>query len=254
MSNETTASAKQALLNSGTLTQDANARVIVNGTKTITPIVAYLIKEGKADSQSEFNSLLSCIEKLQRSIMTAAVEANYNITNLHFVSLSRLAISLICETGLEVNEQTIDSITRICTELLDLETIHAESIQSELTEDDFALQFVGMARLSCVIIKHLIECGNENYEDDLLDIINNTVACVDTHIDEIMDNFINEETAPFVRNQLLLCSAEIFDAIMTHTKQGNSRRPINTHLVNKLFEQAYEPYIQAITVKAQLKE
>lgn len=254
MSNETVVSAKQALLNSGTLKQDTNAREIINGTKTITPIVSYLIKEGKANSQAEFSSLLSCIEKLKCSIITSAVEANYNITNLHFVSLSRLGISLICESDFEINEQNIDSITRICTELLDLESIHAESIQGELTEDDFALQFVGMAQLSCVILKHLIECGNENYEDDLLDIINNTVACVDSHIDEIMDTFINEETAPLIRNQLLASASEIFDAIVTYTKQNNSRTPLNTPLVNKLFEQAFEPYIQVITVKAQLKE
>ena len=253
MTDNVAASAKQALLNSGTLTEEENARVIINGAKTLTPIVAKLTREGKAGSKDDFNSLLSFIQLLQSSLVKSALEANYNVTNLHYVSLSRLAISLACETGIKNHEDNIDIISRICIELFDLEKIHADSMLGELTEDDFALQFIGISKLTSVILKHLIKCGNDNYEDDLLDILNNTISCVDKHIDDISDKFINGSTAPLIRNQLLLCASEIFDAILAYTQQDSSLHPVNIPLVNKLFEQAYEPYIQAITVKAELK-
>lgn len=260
------ASALAALQKSGTLpggncvsnthraNQQEKQREIINGVKTITPIISHLIKKDRLEQQGAFSALMDNIKLLQHKILVKAVDNDYNITPKHYVAINRLAMHIICSTEYECASVPSDTIASWCVQLFDMDDIYSDSMLGEYTDDDFALQFMAVSKLSSSITKHIIGTNyNSDQDDAIAELMTATIERVDSHIDVIYDQFIAPHSSLNIRSHLIHQSADIIAAILEKDKVNNTQT-LNIPLINKKFDIAYSNYIEAITLCAEARD
>ncbi|MGP4943194.1 hypothetical protein [Pseudoalteromonas nigrifaciens] len=262
--NSTSASPLAALQKSGTISssQATNSnghadngmqKEIVNGVKTLTPIIAHLIRQGTHESPRAFTDLMDSIKKLQQQILIKATEFSYRILPKHYVAINRLAMHVICSNEYDQGQFTSEEITSWCVQLFYMDDIYADSMLGEHTDDEFALQFMAVSKLTSVIIKYIINVDFSGDHDDVLsEIMTATIETVDSHIDDIYEQFIAPNSSMYIRNHLITQSSEILAAIL-EVEKSNYSQSINASLINKKFDIAYRNYIAAITLRAETR-
>jgi hypothetical protein len=240
--------------NSHKINREEKQREIINGVKTITPIVSHLIKKDQLEQQGAFSELMDDIKLLQHQILVKAADSNYNITPRHYVAINRLAMHIICSTEYECSNVTSDDIASWCMQLFDMDDIYSDSMLGEYTDDDFALQFMAVSKLSASITKHIIGINSNTEQDDAIaELMTATIERVDAHIDAIYEQFIAPTSSLNIRSHLIHQSAEIIAAILEKDKVNNTQT-LNIPLINKKFDIAYSSYIEAITLRAETRD
>lgn len=260
----TNASPLAALQKSGTMSVELNQNVkssstkstlkeIVNGVKTITPIVKHLINQGAEQNDRAFSELMDSIKLFQQQILIKATEFNYKILPMHYVAINRLAMHVICSSEYSNSKFSSEEISSWCTHLFDMDDIYADSMLGEHTDDEFALQFIAVSHLATAIIKFIINVNYSGDADDVIsEVMSSTIERVDSHIDEIYEQFIEPNSAMYIRNHLINQSSVILSAILDREIE-NSNGTINAPLINKKFDIAYTNYIAAITLRAETR-
>lgn len=240
----------KALQNSGTLPAD-KLREIVTGVQTITPIIVYLIEQNKLNEIEAFKKILADVRNLQLRILKHATDSHFSITPMHFVSVNRLALNIVCSRGFSIESSAINDIALLCTELFEMDDIYAEKMRDEYTDNEFTLQFIGVSELATVIINHLISTNNVNDGDEIMaELMHQTIELVDLHIDEIYDDFIGATSSIDIRSHLISQASKILKAILLQEKANTY---INTSLLIKKFELAYRTYIEAVTLSSKMR-
>lgn len=252
MENNST-SPMDALHKSGTIPKQDALKQIINGIQTITPIVSHLIGSDLDSDPTSFSKTLGAIKNLQMAILKKAADMNYDITPLHYVAINRLSLQIVCSAEYQTGKASDNDIASWCTEMFDMDDIYAESMLDEFTDEDFALQFMAVSELASTITSHMIKIGNPEHSDDaFVELMRETIEQVDTHIDDIYDQFISPHSATHIRSHLIKQSSVIMKAILNRAAKNNPTY-INTSLISKQFELAYKSYIEAVTINAETR-
>lgn len=250
---QTDTSPLSALHNSGTIKKSETLRQIINGVQTITPVITHLIEIGVDGNPGVFSKTLTTIKNLQMEILKKATELNYDITPLHYVAINRLSLQIVCSTEYNVGVASDSDIAMWCSEMFDMDDIYADSMLEEFTDDDFALQFMAVSELASVITRHMIKTGNtESSDDATAELMRETIELVDSHIDNIYEQFISPLSATHIRSHLIKQSSLIMKAILAKSAKNNPHNT-NTSLISKQFELAYKNYIEAVTINAEVR-
>jgi hypothetical protein len=247
-------SPEKALQGAGVISKEDMLKQILNGIKTITPIVAYMIKTETIDKPEAFNNILQNIKTIQTLLLKRAVESNYDVQNKHFVAMNRLALSIACTSEYADSNASNESIASLCAEIFDMDDIYAETLVDEYTEDEYALQFISISKIASVIVSYLIRVNAIEIGEEITnELLNTVIEQVDMHIDDIYEDFIEPQSSLMVRSNLLYEAASIIEAILDVELKKTSSSNINTPLILKKFEISYKTYVEAITMKAKMR-
>jgi len=234
--------------------QQERLKKIINGSRTLSPIISALIRGGMVDTSAELDKLLHQIKQLQNLILRKVISSKYKISQPHYVSINRIANSICCqfyETGIVLNFESIADWVAI---LLETDDIYAESIQQEYTDDDFSLQFMALSSISVTLISHLLLLKEEDENGDFVnDILQETVETVDAKIDTLYDDFINPNQSMKIRHHLLEQANTLLSAILI-TQRKIEPVTVNVPLIMAEFKVAFNKLVDAISLTAMMRE
>ena len=236
-----------ALQQNGISPIQTRQNILLNGFRTVTPIISTILKKTGKSSSTDTGTVLANINKIQSLILKELVGKGIKIEEAQYIAVNRTSIELVCNAYL--NEIEIDFIeaTSFAIELLTFDDIYCETITQELTDSEQSNQFMATASLSAVITKHLINLRGDS--EQAVDLLHEIVELVDIKLDELHSDFIEYGQEPFIRKTLLEQAAAILDATLVNYKA--QRVDIDT--VIEKFKDFYNCHIEAITIAAKLK-